>query len=315
MKSISVMAVAALCAAPVAAQECLFAYFGAGRPGMHYALSRDAEAWTPLLDIDPVLLPEGISNGCLRDPQIARGPDSLYHVVFTGGLPTHIGHATSPDLLHWTACEELPLMEGVAGTRNCWAPEAHYLPGLGKWLLIWSSTVDGAHTPVETAPGERGWNHRIYYSLTTDWRSFSPPALFFNPSWSCIDATLLRLDNGRWLFAVKNENSAPPAKYILVGLLPRDWGDNEAGLPLSATLPLQIVSPAWSEGPALLLWQGWTYLYFDRYTENAYGVLRSRDLRHWQRVERVSFPAGMRHGSALVVDAATAERLTTKGGE
>ena len=52
------------------------------------------------------------------------------------------------------------------------------------------------------------------------------------------------------------------------------------------------------------------HVYFDKHMLNAIGLVRSRDLEHWEDVsDQVSFPADARHGSILAVPRAIVERL------
>jgi hypothetical protein len=44
------------------------------------------------------------------------------------------------------------------------------------------------------------------------------------------------------------------------------------------------------------------YVYFDKYADRKYGAVRSKDMQHWEDVsDQVSFPSGIRHGTAFRV--------------
>lgn len=53
------------------------------------------------------------------------------------------------------------------------------------------------------------------------------------------------------------------------------------------------------------------YVYFDKYRDHRYGAVRSLDHGEtWEDVsDQVSFPRGIRHGTAFVVDASVVEAL------
>jgi beta-galactosidase len=51
-------------------------------------------------------------------------------------------------------------------------------------------------------------------------------------------------------------------------------------------------------------------VYFDKHQEGTYGLVKSRDLVHWEDVsDQISFPDLARHGSVLRVDFALVEAL------
>lgn len=61
----------------------------------------------------------------------------------------------------------------------------------------------------------------------------------------------------------------------------------------------------WAEGPAPLFIGDTLYVYFDKYRDHRYGAVRSLDHGEtWEDVsDQVSFPKGIRHGTAFAVDA------------
>jgi hypothetical protein len=51
-------------------------------------------------------------------------------------------------------------------------------------------------------------------------------------------------------------------------------------------------------------------VYFDKYTEHAYGAVASKDLKAWKDVSgSISFPAGVRHGTVFTVSPAEWQKL------
>ena len=117
--------------------------------GLRLATSPDAKRWTVVNEGRPVLVPEVGKDRLMRDPSICRGPDGTFHLVWTlSWYSKSIGYASSRDLIHWSEQREIPVMEGIPETRNCWAPEVTYNPDDGLFYVYWSSTVTGRHSPI-----------------------------------------------------------------------------------------------------------------------------------------------------------------------
>ena len=108
----------------------LFAYFGTGKDeatGLRFATSDDGLTFRTLGGGVSYLRPEVGEARLMRDPFLFRDAtdDALWHLVWTTAWEgVTIGHATSRDLRRWSPQHALPVMASVAGTRNCWAPEA-----------------------------------------------------------------------------------------------------------------------------------------------------------------------------------------------
>jgi hypothetical protein len=234
-------------------------------------------------------------------------------MVWTSGWnETGIGYASSPDLVHWSAQRELPVMAHEPTTLNAWAPEIAWDEKRGEYLIFWSSTIPGRFPQSEAAGDDAGankYNHRIYATTTRDFVTFTPTRLFYDPGFSVIDATFLRTNHGDWLL-VKDETRHPPRKYLQLARAAGLQGPFEAlGAPIS---PVGL----WTEGPtALQVGEQDVIVYYDAYTTKHYGALRSRDLVHWEDVTaQMHFPdegtaRRMRHGTALRVPADVLERL------
>jgi len=291
-----------LVASAFAADTFLFVYFeNPGKTGVYYALSQDGYHWNPLNGGKPWLKPEQPGE-LMRDPFIAHGPDGLFHMVWTWEWRTpRMGYANSKDLVHWSQQREIPVMAGVAGVRNVWAPEVYWDRKNSRWMLIWSTTVDGRF-PETLGTVAGGGNHRIYSMTTRDFRQFSEPKVFFDPGYPVIDATILET-KGRFCLIFKDERDKPVKKQMLIASGPGVEG------PWS-----NIVGPfteSWTEGPSALR-IGRDYLvYFDHYRAPLYyGAVRSRDLKNWTDVSnKMKFPAGAKHGGFLRITAREAARL------
>ncbi|GLB45060.1 putative glycosyl hydrolase 43 family protein [Lyophyllum shimeji] len=81
----------------------------------------------------------------------------------------------SPDLKTWSAQRLVQVAPPEAGMA--WAPEATYDSSTGKFVVYWASklyaTSDTNHTGTSYA--------RILYATTTDFKTFSTPAVWIDP--------------------------------------------------------------------------------------------------------------------------------------
>ncbi|HEY8460197.1 MAG TPA: pectate lyase, partial [Blastocatellia bacterium] len=69
-------------------------------------------------------------------------------------------------------------------------------------------------------------------------------------------------------------------------------------------------SPDWVEGPTAARVGGEWIVYFDTYRDHRYGAVKSSDLKNWEPVtDKLSMPAGARHGSVFTVSDEVLERL------
>jgi beta-xylosidase len=302
------------CAAPARApthdgDAYLFAYFVQnGQDGLHLAGSLDGYHWDKLKGGAPFLEPTVGKEKLMRDPCLVRGPDGVYHMVWTCSWQDRsIGYASSKDLLHWSPQRALPVMAHEPDALNAWAPEIVWDAARGEYLIFWASTIPGRF-PETDKSGDGKYNHRIYATTTRDFVQFTPTVLFYDPGFSVIDATFLRANGRDWLL-VKDETRTPAHKYLQ--LAPAASLHGPFG-PLGAP-----ISPAglWAEGPTALQVGDEVIVYFDAYTARHYGALRSRDLVHWEDVTGLTrFPdegtaLRMRHGTVIKVPIALLDAL------
>jgi hypothetical protein len=305
------------CASPPAAtdkQAYVFTYFTKnGEDGLHLAVSDDGYRWDKLGDGRSYLQPTVGKSKLMRDPCVVRGPDGIYHMVWTSGWnENNIGYASSKDLIHWSGQKELPVMAHEPTVLNAWAPEIVYDKARGEYLIFWSSTIPGRF-PGTDGSSEDKYNHRIYATTTRDFASFTPTRLFYDPGFSVIDATFVQRD-GKDYFLIKDETRHPPKKYLQVAAAQGMQGP--FGAPSAP-----ITRPGlWVEGPTAIEAGGDTIVYYDAYTTKHYGALRSRDMVNWEDVTtRMHFPdegtpVRMRHGTAIAVPAELVARLRASEG-
>ena len=275
----------------------VMSYFRTDCEALHLAWSGDGLKWMPL-SINPILRADSKLK-TMRDPHISRARDGVFHLFFTDGWGgDSIGHSTSTDLLHWSPQAIVPVMQGVGGTCNCWAPECFYDYEEDLYRIIWSSTVISPR--MSTHVDEYGFDHRIWGTTTRDFTSYSPAQIFFDPGYNVIDASVARHDD-RYLLAFKDER-----------------GENRQGTDYKAmrvckssrasgnwTEISELVSPSLTEGPALFRRDDEWIMIFDHFMEDFFGAATSRDGVQWTSIsDQMQFPPGPRHASVFEVDAA-----------
>lgn len=280
----------------------LFTYFAGESDGLRLAYSNDGRTWEQIGGDSVFLVPEIGKDHLMRDPSVVEGPDGTFHMVWTSGWNDGgIAYSSTRDFINWTPQREIPVMAHEPETLNCWAPEIFYDAPSETYYIYWASTIPGRHSYVPTSDHEKQWNHRIYLTTTKDFETFTPTELWFDPTFSAIDAAIAKSPvNDDYIMVVKNENSAPAEKNIRV----TRTKDIASGFPVEVSAP--ITGEYWAEGPAPLFVNDTLYVYFDKYIDHSYGAVMSTDNGEtWTDIsDEVSFPQGMRHGTAIPVSPA-----------
>lgn len=288
----------------------LFSYFmGNGEDGLHLATSEDGLKWTALRGGASFLQPVVGENRLMRDPCLLLGPDGVFRMVWTTSWTgVTIGYSSSTDLVHWTKQKALPVMAHEPTTVNCWAPEIVYDAAQKHYLIFWSSTVPGKFpVPDETERKDLDKpvrNHRLYSTTTKDFETFTPTRVHYEPGINVIDETMIQ-SGKKWVMFVKNETEIPAAEkniFVVRGPSPDGpWSEPGASLPPAGV---------WVEGPTVIKIGDWWHVYFDKYRDKKYGVIRSKDLAHWEDVsDQLVLPKGIRHGTVLSVPRAVVNLL------
>lgn len=273
----------------------IFSYFkGNSRDGLHLAGSIDGLNWTAFNNDSSFLRPMVANDKLMRDPCIIKGTDGKYHMVWTVSWNDKgIGYASSDDLIHWSEQQFLPVMAHEPGARNTWAPEITLDPSSGEYMIYWATTITGRFTETQLEL-EAGYNHRMYYVLTKDFKTFSEARLLYEPGFNVIDATILKDDN-RWVMFLKDETREPVQKNLKIA-----FADQLTGPYTAASQP--ITGNYWVEGPTALRRGADWIVYFDMYRNHRFGAIRSKDLKTWEdNSASISLPGGIRHGSVLKV--------------
>ena len=273
----------------------MFSYFmGNGEDGLHLAYSYDGLKWEALNDNKSFLTPKVGEDKLMRDPCIIKGPDGKFHMVWTVSWKEKgIGYASSEDLIHWSEQKSVPVMVHEPTARNCWAPEIFYDDDTKQYLIFWSTTIPGRFPETENT-GDEKYNHRMYYTTTRDFETFSPTKLFYDQGFNVIDGTLIK-EGGQYVLFLKDETRTPPQKNIRIAISDKLTSDYSK--------PSQpITGDYWAEGPTPIKIGDYWIVYFDKYRDGNYGAIRSKDLKNWEDIsDKISFPEGTRHGTAFKV--------------
>jgi len=278
----------------------LFAYFKEpGNQGIYLALSRDGLHYTALNDGQPWLVPtdprpnpkEGED---MRDIFLTRGPDNTFQAVWTWNWRGNsLGHASSPDLIHWSEQKQIPIMQDYPATNNVWAPETYWDATKKQWLIIWSSSMK------DSSDGNRIWS-----SLTPDFVTFSKPTIFFDPGYTVIDATIFHEPGAPWRLIFKQQSTDPLTYQERVATGPTLEGPwtNISG----------FINESWSEGPSAIKVGDKYIVFYDHYRapRARFEAVATTDWKHWEDItSQIDLPPFCKHGSFLKITPAEADRL------
>jgi predicted GH43/DUF377 family glycosyl hydrolase len=274
----------------------LFSYFkNNGKDGLHLAYSYDGYKWAALKNDKSFLQPVISKDSLMRDPCIIRGAGNKFHMVWTVSWNAKgIGYASSADLINWSPQQYIPVMETEDSARNCWAPEITYDTRKKEYVIYWATTIKGKY-PAADPTAESGYNHRMYFTTTKDFQTFSKTELLYDKGFNVIDATIIR--NGKqYVMFLKDETIKPvPQKNIRIAVSKKlTNGFSNPSAPITGNY--------WAEGPtAVKIGDEWI-IYFDKYRDHKYGAVASKDLKNWREIsEKIDLPAEIRHGTIFTI--------------
>jgi alpha-L-fucosidase len=267
----------------------LFTSFrGNGEDGLRVLYSFDGYKWmnVPGAFLKPLVGPSKL----MRDPSLVRGPDGVFHLVWTTGWKKDqgFGYSSSKDLVHWSPQQFIPVMEHEPTTVNVWAPELFYDDQEKQFIICWASTIPGRFPDYEE-PHDN--NQRMYYTTTRDFRTFAPAKLFLDPDFSVIDCQIVK--DGEQYVLILKDNSRPQRNLrIAFGKTPLGpWED----------ISKPFTEP-FTEGPTTLKLSDDWVIYFDAYRKYTYDAVKTRDFKTFTDISKeVSFPTGHKHGTAIKV--------------
>jgi hypothetical protein len=305
MRKINLLVIVLMQLLSVSAQSdsvYIFAYFkNNGQDGLHLAYSTDGFSWSVLKKDSSFLKPTVAKDKLMRDPCIIKGIDGLFHMVWTVSWNDKgIGYASSKDLINWSEQRFIPVMQHEDSARNCWAPEITYNAKSKQYMIYWATTIAGKYKADPKV--ENGYNHRMHYVLTKDFKTFSKTKMLYDKGFNVIDATIVP-DGKEFVMFLKDETREPVQKNIKIATSKKlNSGYSEASAPITGNY--------WAEGPTTLKINGTWIVYFDRYRDHKYGAIQSTDLKNWADVsDKLVMPKGIRHGTIFTISKKEFEQL------
>ena len=273
----------------------LFAgYRNDGKDGIYFVISKDGYHWKLINDGRPMLR-QSQQGELMRDPFVQRAPDGSFRMVWTWSMstPAVIGYSTSSNLVFWSEARQLSVIASIPTARNAWAPAMYFESDKKEWLILWSSTVP-AEGKVSVA-----LDNRIYATTTADFKHFTPARIFFDPGYDVTNATLVSANDKttQYHLLFNDEHPARLENRIIVAkgfAIDGPWRDSDT-----------LFTKAGAVGAAIIHIADGYLLYYDHYdAPQHYGAEFSTDLQHWSdATSRITFPAGLHHGSFLHIEA------------
>ena len=255
--------------------------------GLRFIYSYDGINWN---SIEGTFLAPKVGNQkVMRDPSIVKGPDGTFHLVWTSSWrgDKGFGYASSKDLIHWTEERFITVMDDPT-TVNVWAPELFYDDVKRQYMIIWASCIPGK---FPDGLEDHNNNHRLYYTTTKDFKTFSKAKLLIEPGFSSIDATMVKRGNNDYVMVLKDNTRKQ--RNIKVAFAKSPYGPwSEAS---------ESFTDMFCEGPSTAYVDGWYYIYYDSYRQKIYGAHRTKDFKTFEdRTGSVKFPVGHKHGTVFM---------------
>ena len=268
--------------------------------GLRLLYSYDGYKWT---DFDTVFLRPAIGQQrIMRDPSMVLGPDGNFHLVWTtewnGG--NGFGYASSRDLVNWSNQQYIPVMKHEDSVVNVWAPEIFYDDDNHRYIIIWASTI-----PFRFEKGieEERNNHRMYYTTTEDFKTFTDTKLFLDPGFSVIDCVIVKRRKAQYVLVLKDNTR--PNRNIKVA-----FSNDPLGPYLNVSRPF---TDSFTEGPSIVKTKDEWLIYFDSYRKKIYEAVRTKDFKTFADITKeVSVPEGHKHGTIVPVKKKLVKQLEKK---
>jgi VCBS repeat-containing protein len=286
---------------------------------VHLAYSYDGLTWTALNNGEKILDAK-TGTGRARDPYLFRLEDDSFAVVATEGWAERSIYLwQSVDLVTWSS-ESLITVNDLTtndNTAHAWAPEVIFDPKTRKYNVYWSGRT--------TVDGTRG---RTYYNTTTDFKTFSSPALYFDAGFDQIDATIHYYNNKYYLYYKdERETSSSSSGKTILSATSSSVDANSFTSQISTSL-----STAKSEGATVFKLNNenkW-YMYYDFFGQETgdwktsyFGLNYTTDLNStdtnfsntigWTPVSSTGFskPFGAKHPTVIPVTYAELAKVKT----
>lgn len=259
--------------------------------GLRFIYSRDAVHWDSIPGT--FLAPKIGQQKVMRDPSIIRTPDGVFHLVWTSSWRGDMGfgYAESRDLMHWSEERFVKVMDDPT-TVNVWAPELFWDEDRQQAMVVWASCVPSQK--FDCGIEDEKNNHRLYYSVTKDFKTWTKGKLLIDPGFSCIDATMLKRGKNDYVMVLKDNTRNE--RDIKVAFAKSPYGPwSKASAPFTGHYMEGPTTVKLPNGSAI----GNGYLiYYDRYRLFDFGAHFTSDFIHFTDVsDKVSVPKGHKHGT------------------
>lgn len=317
-------------------------FTGNGEDGLHLLVSLDGYAWQAVDNYKSVYLQ---TDGLMRDPSICIGGDGKFHLTHTTEWFDHrIAVTHSDDLVNWTPTKFLYVWgdyQGIgdevsdgsswAGTnlsrpvqrnllvKNCWSPTFFYDDRTREYVIFWATSIDHPDVFPETW-NPKIWehmNHRIYYVVTKDFKSYTPRKLFYAPKHQMvIDAFVAKVDEDNYVMGIKDETRqqlhvVKSQKQLTSWAdLPADfWEDIAQTEPFAGPNVPGVMTKV--EGNAIFKGrEGWV-IYCDYWRAKSNGAFMTHDFRNFTNItDRIRLPGWIRNGKIFAVPLRVVDRLS-----
>ena len=182
-----------------------------------------------------------------------------------------------PDALERT---EIHRGDGRSYYRECMGTGVLRDEDRQQAMVVWASCVPSQHFALGIEDEKN--NHRLYYSVTKDFKTWTKGKLLIDPGFSCIDATLLKRGKNDYVMVLKDNTRN--ARNIKGGFCQEPDGDRGARL--------QNHSPviSWKDQPPsnCLRTVRWAmvFIYYDRYRLFDFGAHFTKDFVHFTDVSQ-----------------------------
>jgi len=265
--------------------------------GLFLAYSYDGYTWNDLGG--PWLAPEVGTQKVMRDPSVVSGPDGTFHMVWTSSWQGDLGfgYSNTKDLVNWSKQAFISVMDFDTSTVNVWAPELFYNDEKEEYIIIWASTI-----PFKFKRGieEERNNHRMYYTITKDFKTFSETKLYLNPCFSVIDCVIVKRASKDYVLVLKDNTR--PERNLKVA-----FGESPLGPWKNISEPF---TDKFTEGPTVLKSGNEWLIYYDAYRKKKYSTHKTSDFKTFTDISpEVSFPEGHKHGTVFKAPESMLENL------
>ena len=274
----------------------LFAYFRndaktTNGENVFYAVSKDGYNYEALNGGVPVASASQ-GTGHSRDPYIMKAQDGAeykYYMVATDANTTNNYNNTglhtwgSNDLITWDELANPQFATDKGGgsktiTNMCWAPEAIWDPVEGKYMVYFATNE------ADSAANESA---KIYYSYTTDFRTFSEKQVLFDPGYGVIDADITPYGNGYVMLYKKEASSGTGAKKVWYTFKTGKSPSNSDGEYDAANAKIfESVSNTQAEGPQVFPISGTSSygVLVDYFSDGGFGFSYTSDFESYSKI-------------------------------